>query len=281
MDDKRSLSQYINNALSRILHRQTQTHISKPLYLDAHKQVKEERHFCVSLAGHVFAIDSLYSEVYSLCKDYLCEQEPEVHISICDNDIEYEYALTQRNRASNAESYMETLSVYRKISEAMLDFDGFLMHGAVIAVDNAAYLFTAKSGTGKTTHIRKWIKNLENAYVVNGDKPIITIKDEEAIANGTPWCGKEHMGTNTMVPLKAIVQMERGENNIIEEISFDTAFPQLLQQTYRPEGFEQIKKTISLLSKLNGKTKFYRFIFNNMKEDAFITSYEALTGKKE
>ena len=253
--------------------------IKPPIY-HAQEQEKDERHFCVSLAGHTIAIDSIYSEVYTLCKDYISESEPEMRIVVCNSDIEHEYEITGRDKASNSNSYMETLVVYRKICEAILDYNIFLMHGAVVAVGDAAYMFTAQSGTGKTTHIKKWLKRLENAIVVNGDKPLIKITEKEVIACGTPWCGKEHLGNNTMVPLKAIVFMERKEDNTIEEISFSDGLGRLIQQAYLPSDTEKVKKTIELLSQLSGKVKFYQYYFNNMKEDAFDVSYEALTGKK-
>ena len=228
--------------------------IKPPIY-HAQEQEKDERHFCVSLAGHTIAIDSIYSEVYTLCKDYISESEPEMRIVVCNSDIEHEYEITGRDKASNSNSYMETLVVYRKICEAILDYNIFLMHGAVVAVGDAAYMFTAQSGTGKTTHIKKWLKRLENAIVVNGEN-------------------------NTMVPLKAIVFMERKEDNTIEEISFSDGLGRLMQQAYLPSDTEKVKKTIELLSQLSGKVKFYQYYFNNMKEDAFDVSYEALTGKK-
>ena len=246
----------------------------------APRSIKEERHFCVSIAGHAIGVDSMYSEVYMLCKEYLCENEPEIRISINEDDIAYERRGADLNRHTYTEGYLETLAVYRKISMAILDFNIFLMHGAVIAYENDAYMFTAKSGTGKTTHIRKWLEKLPNAYVVNGDKPLIKLTETEAIACGTPWCGKEGMGTNIMVPLRAIVLMERGEDNQISEITFTEAFAFLLQQTYQPDEAELLKKTIRLLSHLKGKMRYYRFICNNMKEDALSVAYNALTGDK-
>ena len=51
----------------------------------------------------------------------------------------------------------------------------------------------------------------------------------------------------------------------------------MLQQTYMPEDAGKMRKTLMLLSKLKGKVKFYKFAFNNMKEDAFIVAYNALT----
>lgn len=244
----------------------------------APRSTKEKRHFCVSIAGYAIGVDSMYSEVYMLCKEYLCENEPEIRISINEDDIAYERRGADLNRHTYTEGYLETLAVYRKISMAMLDYNIFLMHGAVISDGQNAYMFTAKSGTGKTTHIRKWLDQLPNAYVVNGDKPLIRIEDDEIIACGTPWCGKENMGTNKMAPLKAIVLMERGDNNEIHEITFGEAFTFLLQQTYQPAGAENMKKTLRLFSQLKGRVKIYKFAFNNMKEDCFDVAYNALMG---
>lgn len=246
----------------------------------ARKEDKAERHFCVSLAGRVVAIDSFYNQVYSLCSDYLCDLPPEIRISITEKDLMYEREESKKSGFFSRNDYLETLAVYRKICEEMLFFNTFLMHGAVVASGNSAYMFTAESGTGKTTHIKKWLNCLENAYVVNGDKPLIRMTETEAVACGTPWCGKEQMGTNTMVPLKAIVIMERGENNEMAKLTYREAFPFILQQTYQPAGTEQKKKTLHLLSQLKGKVHFYRFVFNNMKEDAFDVAYQTLTEGK-
>ncbi len=234
----------------------------------------DERHFCISIAGRAVAIETLYTNTYAMCKDYICDQQPEVRVRIDEGDMALERS---EATGSKRDGYLETLAVYRKISEAMLDFDTFLMHGAVVAQGNAAYMFTAVSGTGKTTHVRKWLQNLPDARIVNGDKPLVRITDTQAIACGTPWCGKERLGENIMVPLKAIVLMERAEDNAIAEISYGKAFTFLLQQTYRPADAEKLKKTLVLVSKLKGRVRFFRFSFNNMKEDAFSVAHSALT----
>lgn len=238
-----------------------------------------EQHFCILLAGRVIRINTLFPNTYMLCNGYYCEQIPEMEIKIRKEDVAFERA-EAKDKAPKNDGYLETLAVYRKICENMISYDTFLMHGAVIALDQKAYMFTAESGTGKTTHIKKWLNNLKNAFVVNGDKPLIQVTESQVIACGTPWSGKEGMNTNTMTPLKAIVLMERGENNSMEEISFGKAFPILLQQTYRPNEIEQMKKTLKLLMQLNGKVLFYKFIFNNLKEDAFDIAYHTLTRKQ-
>ena len=154
--------------------------------------------------------------------------------------------------------------------------DTFLMHGSVVALDNQAYMFTAPSGVGKTTRTRLWLDLYPDSIVVNGDKPLIKITSTEAIACGTPWCGKEGWNTNTMVPLRAIFLLERadeGEESSCEEISLGKAFPFLLQQTHRPEDPDLMRKTLSLLKSLEGKVKIYRFR-STPTEDSVRLAYE-------
>ena len=108
------------------------------------------------------------------------------------------------------DEYLETLAVYRKIAEKMIDYDTILFHGSVIAVDGIGYLFTAKSGTGKSTHTRLWRELFgERAVMVNDDKPLIKVSENGIIVYGTPWDGKHRLSTNTFVPLKGICFMSK------------------------------------------------------------------------
>lgn len=189
-----------------------------------------------------------------------------------------EYLNAQPPHAPHKEDYLETIVIHRKICNELLSLNTFLMHGAVVAVDGNAYLFTADSGVGKTTHIRKWLKNIEGCFVVNGDKPLIKITDTQAIACGTPWRGKEEMGTKTMVPLKAIVLMERAEKNAINKITLGQAFAFLLAQTYRPDDEAKMRKTLQLMQRLNPLVSFWWFQCNNFADDCFDVAYNALMG---
>ena len=93
------------------------------------------------------------------------------------------------------------------------------MHGAVVAWKNQGYLFTAPSGTGKSTHLALWKKYLgDQAEVINGDKPILKVTEDEVWVYGTPWAGKEQWQVNKKVALKGICFLERGEKNSIQKI---------------------------------------------------------------
>ena len=86
--------------------------------------------------------------------------------------------------------------LYTKICKKILgDYDGFFFHSSALALDGEGYLFTALSGTGKSTHTRNWRKLFgERVTMINDDKPIIRRIDGRFFVCGTPWMGKSDIG---------------------------------------------------------------------------------------
>lgn len=240
--------------------------------------------FTVCLAGINVAITSLFDEVYDFCRDYLTDAPADMTVSINAEDILHEKTINIRESQIEGipavdypDSYLENLALYRKIVTKMLDFNTFLMHGAVVAVGDKAWLFTAPSGTGKTTHINLWLNNIPGSYVVNGDKPLIHVGDECTVY-GTPWAGKEGMNRNVGVKLCGIVILNRGAENHIEKVPMTQILPVLIQQSYRPKDKVELEKTLSLLSRLGKKIPMYQ-LYCNMNPDAAFTSYNVLNGE--
>ena len=130
------------------------------------------------IADIVIRIESIYRRVHRLCVAYRClEDSPDFTVQITQADIDFERDKSDRDAVREGrpvrqhwDGYLETLAVYRQIAEAMPRFDTVLMHGSCVAVDGEAYLFTAKSGTGKSTHARLWREMLgDRAVMVNDD----------------------------------------------------------------------------------------------------------------
>ena len=208
-----------------------------------------------------------------MCQFYLTDSSAQWTVQVSQQDIDLERSRADRPGYSDA--YLETLAVYRRIAERMPAYDTFLFHGSAIAVDGAAYIFTAKSGTGKSTHARLWREMLgERAVMVNDDKPLIRVHpDGAATVYGTPWDGKHHLSSNIAVPVRAICILERAQENRIREISKAEALPMLLQQTYRPADPAALAKTLTLIDRLN--VKLYR-LGCNMEKAAAEVSYNAM-----
>lgn len=236
-------------------------------------------------AEHVVKIDTLHRFVHKQCEKYRYKDHgnADITIKISQSDIDYERAKSEREDKLEgtavrcfADSYLESLAVYRKFSESIIDDGYFLFHGSVVAVDGIGYLFTARSGTGKTTHTNLWLKYFGNrAEIINGDKPIIKISSDVSVF-GTPWCGKENLNSNKTVPLKAVCILNRDTVNHIEHISKKQAYPLLLQQCYRPENSDKMSATLSLLDKFCEHVKIFS-MGCNMELSAVVTAFDSMS----
>ena len=233
--------------------------------------------FKIELAGKVIDIEHRYRYVYETGHDFLADGMPDFSIKIENIDIERErteYKAVHENYLL-PDGYLESTAVLRKISDILIEHGILLMHGCVISINHTAFMFMGSSGTGKTMHLYKWLKNMPETVVINGDKPFV-ITGDEIMACGSPWAGKEKLYTNAIVPLRSIVLMERNEKNIIEQIPFSRALATLIQQTYLSNNTNKMKSGLSLLKSFDQKITFFRFRFNNFAEDAFQVAYDAL-----
>lgn len=232
----------------------------------------------IQLAGVPIEIHTIYNSLFRT-GEYETDIPPAFTVRITEQDIINEQKISMREAAYEGFKYpdyspseLENTAVYRKIATNIIDFDGFVFHGSAVAVGEKAYLFTAKSGTGKTTHTKLWLKNIDGSYVVNGDKPIIRIIDGKPFVCGTPWMGKEGYGCNKIVPLSAICFLNRGEKNYIEKTIFSKVYPKLIGQTYRPENASLLVKTIKLLEKIGRNVPVYE-LYCNMEDEAARVSF--------
>lgn len=239
-----------------------------------------------AFAGVTVQIESIYPGIHVMCEAYRSNAQPEFTVHIQPSDLATEQIKSEREAAleglpivRHGVNHLETLAVYRKIAEVMLMQKGILLfHGSAIAADGRAVLFTAKSGTGKSTHTALWRDMLgERCFMVNDDKPLLRISETVTEVCGTPWNGKHNLGTNCIVPLQAICILERGENNEITQISASEALPMLLQQSFRPENPQGKIRLLQCLDKLSRNVKFYR-LKCNMDPEAARVSYEAMLG---
>ena len=237
------------------------------------------------MADKVIEVTSIYEKVHRYCKDYESGEAADFSVSTTQADIDFE---TQRELKcaehdgrpplNSPDDYREELAVYRKIAERMPDYDTALFHGSVIAVDGQGFLFTAKIGTGKSTHTRLWREYLgEKAVMVNDDKPLLKITDSEVTAYGTPYNGKHRLGCNMSVPLKAVCVLTRGEKNSIVPIDKSEAYTIILQQIYRPLNPLQMAKTLKLADKLAANVELYR-LSCNMDIEAAEVAYKGMKG---
>lgn len=241
--------------------------------------------FTIKISGCVVAVRAIFPSTRDYCRDYLCDGAPDFAIQISMADIAFEREksagedrMEGKPIRNFSDEYLETIAVQRKIADHLFAYDTLLFHGSVVAVDGQAYLFTAQSGTGKSTHTRLWREVLgDRAVMVNDDKPFLRMTEQGVLACGSPWNGKHGLGSNLCVPLKAVCILERGEENRIQPIHAKQALSMLLQQSNRPMDRKWLAKYLELLDRLACGVAFYRLACN-MDHRAALVSYQAMSG---
>ncbi len=136
------------------------------------------------------------------------------------------------------EKYMEPLktNLLRTALECASVANGIVsFHSACVEADGFAVAFTGKSGTGKSTRANAWIENLGYSFV-SGDRPAIFSENGVLTVSGVPWDGKEKIYRNVRLPLKAILDVHRSDNEFFElrELTQKQKFRVLIQQAFIP-----------------------------------------------
>lgn len=233
------------------------------------------KQFNIRIAGLDVCIEHEHSHVARLCEPYAVAECGSADIFAVASAEEI-IAESQNYNGEHARGYCESICIYRSIAEQLPQFDGFVFHGAAVEIGGRGVIFTAPSGTGKTTHISLLFDSYpDEVKIINGDKPIIRKIDGEWRVCSTPWAGKEGMQRNTSAPLDSIVILGRGEENRIERVQAAECFDTLIRQVYYPQESEALLRTLSLLDTLPESVRFFK-LSCNMSPDAARTSFEAL-----
>lgn len=236
--------------------------------------------FTVKMANMKIGVDSQYDRLQEYCKDYcIPECEPDFCVKM---ELEEIVAEGVDNDELNFENeYLETVALLRKIAERFPLYNRVLCHGASITYgDQGAFLFTAPSGTGKTTHVRLWKRILgEPVNIVNGDKPFLEVREDGVQIYGSPWAGKEGFHQNRDAQLKGICFLKRGTQNSIRRLEPWECLASLMSQVHIPKEKEAAGKALELIEKILEKVPVYELICD-ISTEAVKCSFEAMTGLK-
>lgn len=180
------------------------------------------------------------------------------------NDLEYSPASSE-----------STLILTKLCNTVLKHYDGFFFHSSSLMLDGEAYVFSAPSGTGKSTHTALWRKHFgDRVTMINDDKPIIRKKDGRFFIYGTPWMGKANIGTNTKAPIKAVFILQRGNTNSAVRVKPGEVFKQILEATIVPSDKNMMFSLLGLLDEFFTLVPLF-LLTCNLSDDAVITAYNA------
>ena len=139
----------------------------------------------------------------------------------------------------------------------MMRRDALVLHCAYMQREGKAILFSAPSGTGKTTQATLWEKH-RGTRVVNGDKALIRCSDGVWTANGWPVCGSSGVCHDERMPIRAIVMLSQGKENTIERLAPFAAFSQIYSQiTINFWNRDAQQRAMDLIERLVTQTPVY------------------------
>ena len=230
------------------------------------------------IADFVVEYEPKYDNLTELSKPFLYYGDRTADICMNKTAEQIENLLS-RMVAGSTLGEAEELAYASEFNRRIINHSAMLVHSSAILVGGSAYLFSADSGVGKSTHTRLW-KQLygdEVAYI-NDDKPVVRIKDGIATAYGTPFDGGSKIANNVSAPLGGIIFLERGEKNSISHI---TSTSQILQRLYFSTAHFVNKKTADSMmnnfEELIANTVFYKLICN-MEPDSAKIAHDFLIG---
>lgn len=203
--------------------------------------------YLMNCAGFPVKYSFQYPSTFGYFKEYIEKVAEESYdIQICKDDIIDNIYKVKRTQSL---AFTEFQHLMLKTGNFLLMNDRCLFHGVVFIWKNFAWLFTASSGTGKTTQYRLWKEIEKDIQIINGDKPILEYRNGTIFAHSSPWKGKEGFGTYGLnAPLAGIILLEQDSYNNIELIEpSDSVLPLFLQFISYPDNPELIVKQSEFL----------------------------------
>ena len=242
----------------------------------------------IEIAGIPLEVLFKHSENEYFLRDYRTDKAPAFTIEPTESDllrIEAELdragGLTGIRKDPYPEPFLENNAIHALLAEHLTACHVLLMHGSALCMDGEAYLFTASSGVGKSTHARLWREVFgSRVWMINDDKPMLRISEQGIMVYGTPWNGKHQLSRNSCAPLKAIVQLERGQENRIDPLSHSEAFHVLIQHALTSKKPAVMADILAMEKELLQAVPFYRLKCNTEREAA-IVAWRGISGSSQ
>ncbi len=223
-------------------------------------------------------IEYNYKYTYKFLEEFLApiDAEPDICIAVTDSELKAELELSEIKIVDVVENSL----ILRKLANLLLKERGVvLFHASAISYNGGAYLFTAPSGTGKSTHtaLLKSLLGDEVTYI-NDDKPFLALKDGVIHVYGSPWCGKHRLSNNISAPLKAIVKINRSAVNTVERLSSKEALKLLLEQAYSYDDVEAVSALLDIINLTLKEVRLFKLNCNVSEEAARLSLNKILKG---
>lgn len=159
---------------------------------------------------------------------FMCCDMPLARVEVSAAEVERLLPLYEEGSTA---PYVEHMELCTRACDALLPFERAIFHGVAFIWRGQAWLLTALSGTGKTTHYIQWKRQYGGEIsIINGDKPVLDFSEEGISVHPSPWRGKENMGSMRSAPLGGIIMLKQGQENAMRRVEPKEAVAELFMQ---------------------------------------------------
>ena len=229
------------------------------------------------IAGLRVEIINKHAYTTKFCQEYLsADQEAPADLTATATNEEIQ---AEKEASPNfSDGYIENICLYRSICRQIPTKNRFLLHASILEHNGKAYAFLGRSGTGKSTHTKLWLRYVNNTRILNGDKPIIEYRDGKFYAHGTPWQGKEGWGYKGEAELCGLCFLEQANINEIFKLPVSNTSSKVFTQVLLPQDERNVVATLDLLDKFVATIPAY-LLKCDISEAAVQLSFEKLTNE--
>ena len=230
--------------------------------------------FRIKIANKVLDVNAFNESTMKYCRNFFTDEEPDYLITMTKEELESESSNSPDGKVYGTE---EISALYRKVAELFVEEGIIVFHGSSFKIKEHGFIITARSGVGKSTHVKLLSEYLGDKFsYINDDKPLIEAKDNKLTIYSNTWNGKERRGNNTSSPLTAVLFVNRGLSNSYKKLdNKEEVYFKLLTQIYLPRDKAKREKALKIIDIILKSINFYE-INVNMDISAAEMTYERI-----
>lgn len=145
-----------------------------------------------------------------------------------------------------------------------------VVHSSSLLYGNRAWLFSGRSGTGKSTHANLW-RDAWGTELLNGDLNCLGLKEDKVWVYGIPWCGTSGIATPETYPLGGVAFLKQWKENLVQELTEAEKACQLAMRMITPTWTaEMLKQNLVLAERIVRRCMAARLLCTGEREAAEV-----------
>ena len=186
-------------------------------------------------------------------------------LSFCQEDHGICYFASEQILAEQASQGFELL-MFLCLEKILLRHGALVLHSSHIRYGQEGIVFSAPAGTGKSTQAELW-RRYAGARIINGDRSVLKKNKDQWYVYGCPMCGTSDIHHSGKEPLRSVVMLSQGRENVPERVSGLQAFRMLYPEvTISGWNVQNVDKAIGLLNDLIGNVPVWHYSCTMEKE---------------